>query len=114
MFVTINLGAGRDQNILGETNPAQTTMGALHSLNVTFLALRYDYHQIHITIVIGSTPGVGTEEPDLFRLKFRHKPLSGSFQQTFIQRLHTRLLAQANRQWKSRLPVCSSVITRAE
>jgi hypothetical protein len=94
VFVTVHLGARGNEDVLCETNPAQTAMSALHSLDAAFFAGRHNDHQVNVAIFSGRTPSMRTEQPDLFRLKFRHQPLSGFLNETVVERSHGFFLAR--------------------
>ena len=88
MFVAIDLDARRNDHVLGHSQTAQTTMSPLRTADGWLIALAHDDHEIHIAVFGGLAPCVRTEQPDLFRLKFRHQPLCGCFKQIGVERFH--------------------------
>lgn len=88
MPVAVKFGPGVDQDILGETDAAQTSLSALHPPNGAFVAGRHDDHQIHIAIFVGCAPSVRTEKPDLLRLKFGFQSFDRFFQKLRLNGLH--------------------------
>src|SRR5450759_416663 len=75
MPVAVKFRAGVDQHVFGEADAAQTSLRALHPADGSFVAGRHNDHQVNVAVFIGRAPGVRTEQPDLFRLKFRDQLL---------------------------------------
>src|SRR5438128_2572009 len=94
MFVTVHLCARRNEHVLRKTDPAQTAMSALHSLDAAFVAGRHNDHQVNVAVFGRRTPSVRAKKPDLFGLKFRYESLRGCFKQVLVQRFHGFFLAQ--------------------
>lgn len=56
VFVTIDLGSGGNQNVLGKAHTAKASVRALHAFDTAFPALAHDDHQIDITIPRWGSP----------------------------------------------------------
>ena len=68
-------------------------MRPLRAADGRFVAVGNDYQQVNVAVVIRIAPSVRTEQPDLFGLKFRHKPLRCRLKQTVVERFHGFFLA---------------------
>jgi hypothetical protein len=88
VLVAVHLGARGHQHVFGEADASQAVVGALHSFDRSFIALRHDHHQVHVAVIGRRAPGVRAEKPDLFGLKFRHEPLCGRLKQSVVERFH--------------------------
>jgi len=88
MPVAVKFWPGIDQHILGEADSAQASLGALHPADWAFVAARHNHHQVNIAVFSGCAPGVGAEQPNLLRLKFRFQPFNRFFQKSGLNGLH--------------------------
>jgi len=88
MSVAVKFWPRVDQHVLGEADSAQTSLGALHPPDGSFVAARHNDHQVNIAVFSGRAPGVGAEQPDSLRLKFGFQPFNRFFQKSGLNGLH--------------------------
>jgi len=100
MPVAVKFRPGVDQHVLGEADAPQTALSALHPADGSFVAGGHNDHQVNVAVFIGRTPGVRTEQPDLFGLKFLDQLLCGCLDETVIERFQGHFLARGWRNWK--------------
>jgi len=93
VLVTIHLGAGGNDRVLGHGQTLQAAMSALRAADGGFVALAHDDHEVQVAIFGGSAPSVRTEQPNLLRLEFGHELLRRRFDERFIQGGHGWYLA---------------------
>ena len=85
-----HLRARLHENIHRHVHPAQAPMRPLRPAYRRLFALRDDHEQVQVAALVGLTPRVRAEQPDLFRLKFRGQPPRHFIEQILTDVLHGR------------------------
>lgn len=63
----LDLGTGLHQNVHRNGEVSKTPVSSHRAQGWRLLAVRHDYQQVQITVLVGSAPGVGSEQDDAIR-----------------------------------------------
>jgi len=76
------------QDVLGEPNTGEALVRTLHPLDGAVVAVPNDHHEVHVAVIVRLAPGVRTEQPNLFGMKFLGEPPSGFSKQIQADGFH--------------------------
>jgi hypothetical protein len=101
---TVEILAGFDENVFGETETPQAAMRPSHALDRRLVAFGHDHEKVQIAAFIGDSPGMGTKKPDAVRMEFVGQTMSDFVEQVLVNGSHgaqdnmTRLV-MGRKQW---------------